>query len=705
MKSLAIAIAIAALAAPLAEVCAADLASADEVRAATYDNMSTNRTFDFTATVALPPIGISLPVVDDKGFACVYLRSTAIEDARTLRAGDRIRLTGGVYHSDGNGNNYAQASKIALLGHGEAPKPLRVSPREINSPDFCMRVVTLKGFIADVFRDEIDPQFIFFVLSDGSDSAYLTLSGNPTNELPSHLVGATVEVAGIVSVPRSNTLNRKVQNVLVVIRGIDDIKITAGAPEDPFDVPALYKDGVNIWSFRNAGLRRRRIAGRVLAVWRDKALVRTAEGLVSRVQFAEEPRPKCGASIEAAGIPDTDFFRLNLSRAIWREAAAKNDSPVPTAEPMTAEALLRDKLGNTKISAAHYGHRVTVSGTLAAKPSTRLMDMRAELACGDLRLALDMTSAPHALDDIDVGSTVEATGICVIEAETWRPQTPYPHIQDIFIAVNSADDIRVLARPSWWTVGRLLAVIGALLAALAAVLVWNRSLRRLAERRGRELAAGDIARAEADIRTMERTRLAVELHDSVAQTMNGAIMELKAAERCVTNSPQEMTRHLGIVERTLKSTIGELRNCLWDLRNQSLDEKDFAEAIRRTLLPHTKGVALAVRFSVPREIVTDNTAHTILRVTRELVINAIKHGHAKYIKVAGAVKDKTMMISVTDDGCGFDPENRPGVAEGHFGIQGIRERLRLLAGEISYDAAPGRGTKATVTINLPGEDS
>lgn len=187
--------------------------------------------------------------------------------------------------------------------------------------------------------------------------------------------------------------------------------------------------------------------------------------------------------------------------------------------------------------------------------------------------------------------------------------------------------------------------------------------------------------------------------------MNGAIMELKAAERCVTNSPQEMTRHLGIVERTLKSTIGELRNCLWDLRNQSLDEKDFAEAIRRTLLPHTKGVALAVRFSVPREIVTDNTAHTILRVTRELVINAIKHGHAKSIKVAGAVKDKTMMISVTDDGCGFDPENRPGVAEGHFGIQGIRERLRLLAGEISYDAAPGRGTKATVTINLPGEDS
>ena len=696
---------IAVFALPLPEACAADLASVDEVRAAIYDNMPTNRTFDLTATVALSHINGTLPIVDVSGSTCVHLRGRALESADHLRPGDKVRLRGGVYHSSENGNNYAQAFTSETLGHGEAPKPIPASMTEINSEDFRNRVVSLKGFIADVFRDEIDPMFMFLVLSDGSSCAFLPVSGNPGDPLPTYLVGATVEVTGVVSIPRSNTLNRKVQNVTVSICNLDAIKILESAPADPFDVPALYKDGINMWGFLKSGLRRRRVAGRVLAVWNDKALVRTSEGLVSRVQFAEKPHPKCGTSIEAAGIPDTDFFRLNLSRAIWRETATKDDSPEPDAEPMTAEALLRDKLGNTKISAEHYGHRVTVSGTLAAKPSTRLMDMRAELTCGDLRLMLDVTSAPHVLDDIEEGSTVEATGICIIETETWRPQTPYPHIQDLFIAVNSADDIRVLECPPWWTAGRLISVIGALLAALAAVLMWNRSLRRLAERRGRELAAGDIARAEADIRTMERTRLAVELHDSVAQTMNGAIMELKAAERCEASSPNEMKRHLGIVERTLKSTIGELRNCLWDLRNQSLDEKDFAEAVRRTLLPHTKGISLAVRFSVPREIVTDNTAHVILRIIRELVINAIRHGKAKSVKVAGAVTGKTMMLSVTDDGCGFDPKNRPGVAEGHFGIQGIHERLRQLAGEISYDAAPGRGTKATVTIKLPEEDS
>ena len=553
MKSLAIAIAIAALAAPLAEVCAADLASADEVRAATYDNMPTNRTFDFTATVALPPINDKLPTIDDKGFVCIYLRDRILKDASTLRPGDKVRLVGGVYHSYVNGNNYAFAKLIDLLGHGEAPEAAHAKPGEVNSPEFNMRIVSLKGFIADVFRDEIDPKFIFFVLSDGADSAYLALLGDPKDELPSHLVGATVEVTGVVTVPRPNTLNRKVQNVTVVIHGVDSLKVVEKAPEDPFAVPALYKDGVNIWGFHDAGLRRRRIAGRVLAVWRDKALVRTEEGLVSRVQFAEVPYPECGASIEAAGIPDTDFFRLNLSRAIWREAATKDDSPEPDAEPITAEALLRDKLGNTKISAAHYGRLVTVSGVLAAKPSTSLSDMRAELVCKDLRLALDMTSAPHALDDIDEGSTVEATGICVIEAEAWRPQTPYPHIQDIFIAVRAADDIRVLSSPPWWTAGRLLAVIFALLVALVGIIAWNRTLDRLARRRGRQLAHEQVAHEKAALKAEERTRLAVELHDTLAQNLTGVAMEIETASKLRGDAPPEMLAHIDIAGKALKS--------------------------------------------------------------------------------------------------------------------------------------------------------
>ena len=691
-------IAAAALASPLFAGGAAGLASANEVRAATYDNMATNRMFDFTATVALPHVNGLLPVADDSGFTSVYLRGKALDTADQLRPGDKVRLKGGVSHSNLNGNNYAQAFTSELLEHGKAPEPIHASLAEINSEGFRNRVVTLKGLIADVFRDEIDPRFMFIVLSDDTSCAFLPVQGRPGDPLPAHLVGATVEVVGVVSIPRANTLNRKVQNVTVLISNLDSIKIRKAAPDDPFDVPALYKDGVNMWGFLKSGLRRRRVAGRVLAVWRDKALVKTSEGLVSRVQFAERPFPICGSSIEAAGIPDTDFFRLNLSRAIWRESAAKDDSPKPDAETTTAEVLLRDTMGNAKISAAHYGRLVTVSGTLSAKPSTSLRDMCAELVSNDLRLVLDLTSAPHALDDIDTGSTIEVTGIYVIEAEAWRPQTPYPHIQDTFIAVRSPADIRVTERPPWWTTGRLVAVIFALLIVLAGIIAWNLTLDRLARRRGLLLAREQVAHEKAALKAEERTRLAVELHDTLAQNLTGVAMEIETASKLRGDAPPEMIAHIEIAGKALKSCRDEIKSCIWDLRSQALEAPDMAKAIAKTLQPYAKSARIDIRFDVPMSRFSDNAAHAILRIVRELVANATRHGCATSIAVDGSATDAGIRFSVADNGCGFDPESVPGVSTGHFGLQGIRERVAELKGQLSIKSAHGQGTTATITM-------
>ena len=76
------------------------------------------------------------------------------------------------------------------------------------------------------------------------------------------------------------------------------------------------------------------------------------------------------------------------------------------------------------------------------------------------------------------------------------------------VVVRKSDDIRILARPPWWTTGRLLAVIGALLAALAGIFMWNRMLNRRAERRGLELAEEKVAHVTSELKVYERTRLA-----------------------------------------------------------------------------------------------------------------------------------------------------------------------------------------------------
>ena len=111
------------------------------------------------------------------------------------------------------------------------------------------------------------------------------------------------------------------------------------------------------------------------------------------------------------------------------------------------------------------------------------------------------------------------------------------------------------------------------------------------------------------------------------------------------------------------------------------------------------GVAVAVRFNVPRERISDNTAHAILRIIRELATNAVRHGKANRIDITGAIRNGRLDLRVRDNGFGFDPDSRPGVGEGHFGLQGVAERVRRLDGEMRIDSRVGSGTDITL-LNL-----
>ena len=662
------------------------------------DSANDGREFVFEGVVAVPPSPDAFILLDDRNRAYMFTRP---ELRPSFSAGDKVQICGYFKYWAKLKDTYPVCTRADVVLHGPSPSAIPISASNVKSDEFDNRFIRLSGVVEECFSDDTDSDWVYLTLDCGGETIFAAaphshLTAEQHLKSLQRLVGAKIAV-NCISSHKFGTSSRRLarQSTVIFVDG-NSIETLEESPTDPFAVPDIMQITASSLS-DILKPHRCKVTGQVVAVWRGNTIIlRTAEGEIHYIELSGGALPRRDDIIEAMGNAETDLYRINLSNAIWRPAdVAPADRQPP--EPVEGSDIISHIDDRLLLEPLYHGNKARVVGLVQDISKEQDGECTIQLKCHGSSFAV----IAKAADAPQAGSTIEVTGICIVDTTAWRPHAAFPRIKGISFIATDDGAIRVVSRPPWWTPFRLLIVIGVLLTIMAAILVWNYSLRRAAERKSQLYLKAKLERIESELKVGERTRLSVELHDTLSQNLIGASMEINTAEQMTLSDGQQALKHLDIASKTLKSCRDELRNCLWDLRSRALEERDMDSAIRKTLEPYISNIDIQIRFNVPRSLFTDNTAHALMRIIRELVLNAMRHGKATSVKIAGSRDGDMLLFSVLDNGCGFDPPTAPGIAQGHFGLQGVRERLRLLKGELVIESSAMHGTKATARLRLP----
>ena len=199
----------------------------------------------------------------------------------------------------------------------------------------------------------------------------------------------------------------------------------------------------------------------------------------------------------------------------------------------------------------------------------------------------------------------------------------------------------------------------------------------------------------------ERTRIAREIHDNLAQEMLGISLQLEVVARTLPPSAELAKSHLDRVRILVRHGIAEARRYVWDLRSQALEKSDLPKALSDTARRLTADTPIQVQVDVsgtfrplPR-LVEDN----VLRLGQEAINNAVKHAEAQHIFVNLRFDPRGLQLAVRDDGRGFHYD-APQDGENHFGLIGMRERAEQIGGTLTIYSANGSGTEVIVDVPI-----
>jgi signal transduction histidine kinase len=248
----------------------------------------------------------------------------------------------------------------------------------------------------------------------------------------------------------------------------------------------------------------------------------------------------------------------------------------------------------------------------------------------------------------------------------------------------------------WWFVTIVVVVMIA-----TPLLIYRRYSKRRLQRVEKEKAAQEVfSRKLIESQEAERKRIAGELHDGLGHSLlmirNWAQVRLSK-----TQADEGVRKTLTDISETALQSVEEVRRIAHHLRPHLIDDLGLTQAINAMLnnVADSAGLHLACEVEPIDNLFSEEDEINVYRIVQECLNNIIKHSGATEARVTITKNLQAVVIEIEDNGRGFDVQANGATG---LGLKDITERARILGGAQQIDSVPGRGTKITTKLNLPG---
>lgn len=218
----------------------------------------------------------------------------------------------------------------------------------------------------------------------------------------------------------------------------------------------------------------------------------------------------------------------------------------------------------------------------------------------------------------------------------------------------------------------------------------------VAERKSRQRAETLTQEVETLAATLERTRIAQEIHDSLGHTLTTLDIQLEVAQKLRQRDPEKALQALDTAKQLASQSLQDVRHALQTMRSSTVNLNEAAIALVEQV---RQNQAFTIHADLNLPSLPLQMSHQLYCILKEALMNVQKHAQASQVQVYGHSTMEQIHLQITDNGIGFDP-HQPYCG---FGLRGMQERVAIMGGRMQIKSGFAQGTTISIAIDLTGK--